>query len=617
MIRLFERSLLLRLGIAMAGITLLALIGMGSSVIIAEMMRGEATAINQAGSLRMQAYIIAARLLAPPRDVDYDDRVSEAVRAFDRRLESPRLTDVLSGRADAGLALDYERIVATWRGGLRPEIVSYLALATTAPETTRVAARGRILTRVDGFVLDIDRIVKRLEDGAEAKIDLLRLIQGFSLFLTFAVAYATMYLTYRDVVAPFKDLLAFAERARRGDFSLRPQHTGEDELGRLGHAFDVMADDLSKLYRDLETRVAEKTADLARSNRSLELLYRTTRRLNETPLSPPLYVELLRDIERTIGLGPGSVCITNPDGRSAQTLASTFCPDSPDACPGTSCDACLQHQDARASTNGRLLFLPLRDQERVHGMLTLHIPSGTTPEPWQIQVVDTLAHHVGVALGTAQRQMQSRRLALFEERSAIARELHDSLAQSLAYMKIQLGRLRALGPNESESVMAELRTAVNDAYRQLRELIATFRLKMDGRGLHAALADAVAEFRARACIPIALDDSLPPCPLSVNEEIHVLQIVREALSNVARHAQAHSVQVRLNCDENRMVTVSVSDDGIGIATPVSGHHYGMAIMEERAHTLGGNVSVDRRPQGGTEVRLRFTPANYTAAMGMG
>ena len=122
------------------------------------------------------------------------------------------------------------------------------------------------------------------------------------------------------------------------------------------------------------------------------------------------------------------------------------------------------------------------------------------------------------------------------------------------------------------------------------------------------------EFRGRAAeggttTEFTLDNRLAGCPLNVNEEIHVLQVVREALSNVARHARATRAGIALRCEHGTAI-VTVDDDGIGYTPAADGepHHYGLIIMQERARSLGGDVRILHRNEGGTRVELRFTPA---------
>jgi nitrate/nitrite-specific signal transduction histidine kinase len=232
----------------------------------------------------------------------------------------------------------------------------------------------------------------------------------------------------------------------------------------------------------------------------------------------------------------------------------------------------------------------------------------------ETELLNTLAKHLAAIICSAQRAGLKRRVALSEERSVIARELHDSLAQSLSYLKIQTGRLQnllhasrqdpTLNYEDADAVLQELRTNLNLAYRQLRELITTFRLTMNGRTLSQALKDSVEEFENRSSVAFALDNRLPDSVLSVHEEMHVLQIVRECICNVVRHAQARRADVSLYKDGFGVIRITVDDDGVGMDTPRSpDQHHGLVIMQQRAHALGGDMRVRRSPDGGTRVRV--------------
>ena len=194
----------------------------------------------------------------------------------------------------------------------------------------------------------------------------------------------------------------------------------------------------------------------------------------------------------------------------------------------------------------------------------------------------------------------------------IARELHDSLAQSLSYLKMQVARLRRLNIDGEKQVthgaiLDELSTGLNSAYRQLRELLTTFRLKLDTPDLFTALGHTVREFSERLGKPVSLTYNLPPNMLSPNEEIHTLQIVREGLANAVKHADASEVAVDVVFESPR-VRALVRDNGKGLpekGQPVS--HYGLIIMQDRARTLGGQIKVRNREEGGVEVSLSFVP----------
>ena len=157
-------------------------------------------------------------------------------------------------------------------------------------------------------------------------------------------------------------------------------------------------------------------------------------------------------------------------------------------------------------------------------------------------------------------------------------------------------------------IVNDMREGLDNAYRELRELLTTFRVRMDVRGLDHVLEEAIEEFSQRSSLSINLDNRLEECKLSVNEEFHLLHVVREALSNIVRHSEAKKVTIALVLQSTGDVVVTVDDDGRGFTFEASKpHHYGLAIMQERAYCLGGSIEVLPRRGGGTRVRLLFHP----------
>ncbi|MDP2265036.1 MAG: type IV pili methyl-accepting chemotaxis transducer N-terminal domain-containing protein [Thiobacillus sp.] len=609
-----QHSLLLKLGGAVALIATFAILGMASSGIIAESAQGSGEAINLAGSLRMQAYKMTSLALSTrlPEGGDVSAPLRKAIDDFDATLADARITSVLRKQTETDLASSYVMVQQSWQR-MKPNL-----LAQAGSGGSTVPDSARLLKEVSLFVGEINQLVKLIEQDTEAKIRVLRMILGAALLMTLLVGALTLVLARNDLILPLRDLLSFAANVGRGNLAARTEHTGSDELGRLGKAFNHMAEDLARSYQNLEARVVEKTAELTIANRSLELLYHSIARLYNGPVAPDTYAILLKDLETVLGVGHGMACLVEAGEDKARVIASTLRLENGDAdmCGLMSCAECLAHPSLEAhpmQDGRRILSLPLKDTEHNYGVLQLEMPSGKELAQWQLQLLDALSRHIGIAIGTARRTEQSRRLSLLEERAALARDLHDSLAQSLAYMKIQVSRLKPLIDNpqrsdEAREVLEELRQGLNSAYRQLRELLTTFRLRIEGEGLASALQATVTEFSNRGDMPITLEVHLAGCKLTPNEEIHALQIVREALSNVLNHAQARHVQVSVNCGSDGSVSAIVTDDGVGIHAAAGMHHYGMAIMEERAQSLGGWLSVDNLPDVGTRVTLRFTPS---------
>ena len=623
----FKRSLLLRLGMAMAAIILFAVIGMLSSVIIAETARGYAAAINQAGTLRMQSYRIASSLVHSVADKPLAaiHITRQLVEEFNQRLFSQRIHGVLEKYPSQQVLLTYALVERQWQERIQPQLMEYLGQAEQPIGVTnrhQAVALGsaEYLRNVDSFVEDIHRFVKALELDAERKNQQLRVIQIISLLLVFVVASVSMYLAKTNVLRPLKDLLACANSARQGDFSARSHYLGEDELGQLAHGFNVMAEDLSKLYADLEARVQAKTADLERSNRSLELLYRISKHLSDASLEEDGLGDVIQDIERLLRIGNACICLGQPGEEPTQYPVLTHADDGDRR---HRCNRYCQQWLNRSITSGvqiwpeesgdiRVFCVPIRDKSTQFGVLMVELHPAMSLEAWQQILLETVAQHIAMSINAAQQAAKSRMLSLLEERSVIARELHDSLAQSLSYLKIQVSRLekkvRERAPqSEVLTVSQVLRTGLNGAYRQLRELLTTFRLRINEADLGAAVATTVHEFAQRGDISIEFHNHLVNCRLQPNAEIHVIQIVREALSNVIRHANATLARVELDCDASGTVTVLIEDDGSGLQEQTDMlHHYGMPIMRERAEWLGGNLQVSEPEGGGTRVRLTFS-----------
>ncbi|MCB1904521.1 MAG: type IV pili methyl-accepting chemotaxis transducer N-terminal domain-containing protein, partial [Gammaproteobacteria bacterium] len=182
-----RKSLLLRLGMAMAGITTLALIGMLSSVLIARTLDGFAAAINQAGTLRMQSYRIASSLIHAERESERRARITteQLVEEYNQRLLSPRIHNVLDKGASDRVTQAYLAVEQHWQSQMEPPLQAYIAAQKQPfdkPDTEQ--QRAFYLAHVDRFVEDIHFFVKMLELDAEEKTQQLHLIQLISLVLT-------------------------------------------------------------------------------------------------------------------------------------------------------------------------------------------------------------------------------------------------------------------------------------------------------------------------------------------------------------------------------------------------------------------------------------------------
>lgn len=201
------------------------------------------------------------------------------------------------------------------------------------------------------------------------------------------------------------------------------------------------------------------------------------------------------------------------------------------------------------------------------------------------------------------RISDSERAAL-EERSNLAREIHDGLAQHLWFAKLKFERLASAVPEEDKPLAGEVGQALDSAIVEARQALITMRTSLDtDLPLSEMLKRTVDDFGQRSGLRVTfsvgagLPGALPP-----RQQIEVLRVVQEALTNVQKHADATVVRVRADT-HGRDLVVSVADNGRGFDPNAPGEGLGLQGMEERSRLLGGTVRISSEPQGGTTVEL--------------
>jgi two-component system, NarL family, nitrate/nitrite sensor histidine kinase NarX len=432
-------------------------------------------------------------------------------------------------------------------------------------------------------------------------------------------------------VLMFAGIFALAWGARRA-MVVRPAPSLH-ALAQTGHAVPAARDEIDRLLsvlNGLAARLRSEQDESARLKRivedhiafadqSLDLLHYICAQLAEDAPSGGTLEALL---ERLIGILPLQRVALVLSETSAQLLGVESVVAPPGLAPHIvrervvseliSISGVRSLPDTESGDLLAVLAAPVRVPSGTYGVLIAEGEAETRYEQRHLHLLETIASVLAHALSNLSREVRDRRMTLLEERNAIARELHDSLAQSLSYVKIQLARLQAVLPDElshsdAGEIARAIREGIDSAYRQLRELLTTFRTSVHSRGLAATLEEVAEELSSRSEVQISVDNRIRRVRLTVNEELHVGQIVREALTNVVRHARASSALVTLastGCE----VTVTIEDDGRGIATESGGeHHYGLSIMRERSRSLGGRLEIHSKKPGSCIV-LTFVPA---------
>ena len=251
------------------------------------------------------------------------------------------------------------------------------------------------------------------------------------------------------------------------------------------------------------------------------------------------------------------------------------------------------------------IYAPLTTRGSINGLIALEHDPPAVYGAIESEYLESFSSIFALTLDNARWFARLRTLGAEAERSRIARELHDRIAQSLAYIAFELERMETL-PGEKRTELADLREVVRGVVQELRETIYQLRTAVTEDGDIAGLvAEYLERFAERTGVTTTLSSEVT-ARLAPRTEQEIWRIIQEALNNVSKHADASSVQVvlRIGGDGAR---VEISDDGRGFDPGnVDGEHYGIIGMRERAEAIGAQLSVSSRGGAGTTVRIEVS-----------
>ena len=216
-------------------------------------------------------------------------------------------------------------------------------------------------------------------------------------------------------------------------------------------------------------------------------------------------------------------------------------------------------------------------------------------------LLESLGQNLGVAIESLRLVSRERELAIAEERNLLAQELHDSIAQSLAFLNLQTQMLRkalaATDAAETQRILDEIQAGVQESYADVRELLVHFRTRIADGDVELGVRTLLTRFQHQTGIATELKATGAAVPLAPDDQLQVMHILQEALSNVRKHSGASKVEVVLNRGPG--YSFAVRDDGRGFdpARPPddAADHVGLRIMRERATRIGARVDVDSAP----------------------
>ena len=654
--------------IIIAILSLMSALGSGA---LAWVAKSDAEAINTAGSIRMATYRINFQIatdfsddhpFSPSLSIRQNDvsdienkqsakqdkldfanktnpeKIDILSRDMEDRLEELQVYQLTSANRHVRINEQLHEIKKQWYQDLKPALLAQ-------DKQGFYSASSR-------YIEDVNRFVGELQYRNEQRQTWQQNLQLLSLILIVIMILIGVRRMQKLVLLPIKQLILANNEFKRGKSQTRVSIKGYREFEVLGNSFNDMASTIETYQRSLESEVQIKTQHLVKANQVLSLFYDFSKSLTTSQVSLYRLDALIADFSKTLPHLEFTLCIQNKyiTNKNAIVLHGD---QMKELCKKLSCDSCITKNGEYTKT------YPIVHQQEAFGELRVRPKSALvmnrsfiaddgindnnetgndiTPEqrikmtevgnifPFSSPELDaqnnelivSLTNLISTALSLRKQRQQEHQLILFEERSTIARELHDSLAQSLSYLKIQVSVLERHLKNQMSEPEApaiyqnieQIKVGLGSAYRQLRDLLVTFRLTIDNNNFDEALHEAASEFALKGGFIIKVNNDIMTLNLSAHEQIDLIQIAREALSNISRHAQAQNVEIHLQYEEgDKHILMRIIDDGVGMSGSVDQtQHHGLMIMKERAHNIGGElILTDNKPRG-TIVTVRFEP----------
>ena len=454
------------------------------------------------------------------------------------------------------------------------------------------------------------------------------------------------FLIRHDLVTPFIHLRNWALQMKKKDYTARLPMPKSGEFAKLAVDINSLSDKLQSLSAEFQQEVDKQTHKVEEKNHSLNILYEVATSMNRSEDLDDLLSRFLQMLINLTHAKAGTVRLRTEDDQLKMVasmglnedfvreelyvpiqrcLCGTSLTQGSVEC-GISVKNCskLSGTELFAGNDAEIIAVPLEHQGVHLGIYNLFIdkPNVYMSEDLS-ELLTSIGKHLGMAIEKANLDKDSRQHSIMKERTLLAHELHDSLAQTLASLRFQVSImeeniLENIPVNREE--VTRLHESIDEAYREVRGLITHFRAPMNKRGLIPSLEQLISNFQSNCNIPIFFQNEWS-IDLKSEQEFQIVRIVQESLANVRKHSKARTVRILArspkisdsssltNGTKNNNCEILIEDDGIGMKNPnltnSLGEHIGMSVMEERARRIGGTISIETEAGEGTQILLTF------------
>ncbi|WP_428717096.1 type IV pili methyl-accepting chemotaxis transducer N-terminal domain-containing protein [Undibacterium curvum] len=601
----------------------------GYTLLLSWQLEGGGAAINEAGSLRMRSYRLVVEL------EHYQDKrkIEQELRKFDQSL-----SDLQTGDAKRPLFLpmtpairaQLHKVAIEWKNRVEPDARKVLDVASIDEKNSALAVYAN---NVPIFVNNINDLVSLVELELAQKTTWLRLCQTTLTFMALAASVALLYLLYLWIVGPVSRMQAGIARMSNDDLSVRLPIETDDEFGALAQAFNHMADRVQTVHRTLEERVSEKTAKLQAQNQEMSTLYEIAGFLAGPHSIEDLCRGFLHRIMQRIHADGGTVRILDHqndnlhiivhEGISEKMIEEEHCIKKDECLCGAATQKGIifvrdfrqldQQKHYRCQEEGffSLAIFQILAREQVIGSFSLHFSDERVISGEERRLLETLGKNLGAAIENQRLIAKEKEFAVSQERNLLAQGLHDSIAQGLNFLNLQVqmleDSLRRKAIEEIIDIAPLLRAGVQESYEDVRELLLNFRTRLQDSNLESEMRNLVSKFQRQTSVSSDIAFIGNGAQLAPEQQLQVLFILQEALSNVRKHAQASVVHVLVKNERDFSLVITDNGTGFDISRvhEKGEQHVGLRIMKERAERLSAKFHLDSQSGKGTTISLQL------------
>ena len=429
----------------------------------------------------------------------------------------------------------------------------------------------------------------------------------------------------RHITIPIQKLIHASEQVTAGQFKHRIEVKTGDEIETLADNFNLMSAKLDDSYSSLEQKVADRTRELEILNSIISV---ATQSLDIQEILEDALDKTVEQISFDAGAAfrferdPTSTLLVAHWGfepEVATNLLNRYAitthriPVYPEDVTAIEIedfqDEKLKEQLSQYSFQ-LLVYVPLSTKGRKLGFFILGKQGLDKLSSEELSLLSSIGKQIGVAMENARLYEQAEQAAIETERHRLARELHDAVTQTLFSASIiadVIPRIWKRNPEAGLENLEELRQLTRGALAEMRTLLLEMRPesleRADIKSLLAQLADA---FTGRARVPVSLVIQ-GDCELAQEVKLVFYRVAQEALNNVAKHSGARQVDLHLECQPGQL-SLFIKDDGLGFdPDTITPDHMGIAIMRERASSIGACLKIESQLSRGTTVELDWIP----------